>query len=205
MLPRIKKLLERGCSDSNEPLQTGGSKLAGVTSSEDGHIFFVNDRIYKHKIFRINYTTYDVRRAQDVINPYTSRCNVLLLAEGDGTAPPPHPFLYAQVLGVYHVNAVYAGVGHHDYRPYRMEFLWVRWLQVVESEPCGWEARRLDCLRYLPLADEHAFGFVDPADVLRGFHLIPRFVHGRRQEDGISLSRCAKDGRDWRMYFANRC
>ena len=36
-----------------------------------------------------------------------------------------HPFKYARVLGVYHVNAVYIGPGSTDYQPCQIEFLWV--------------------------------------------------------------------------------
>jgi hypothetical protein len=31
----------------------------------------LDNRIYFHKVFRVKYTTYDMRRAQDSINPRT--------------------------------------------------------------------------------------------------------------------------------------
>ena len=34
-----------------------------------------------------------------------------------------------------------------------------------------------------------AFGFVDPADVLRSCHLIPAFADGRQHLDGATVSR----------------
>jgi hypothetical protein len=67
---------------------------------------------------RINYTTYDVRRSQDIINTTTSRHDVMVLADpGDHTAAS-HPFRYARVLGVYHVNVIYVGAGMIDYQPH---------------------------------------------------------------------------------------
>jgi len=36
----------------------------------------------------------------------------------------------------------------------------------------------LDTVRFVPMADEDVFGFVDPADVLRGCHVIPSFADG---------------------------
>src|SRR5215475_6127340 len=95
-------------------------------------VLFQGDRIYSHRILRINYTTYDVRRCQDMVNPYTSHCNVMILDNTNAScSAPPHWFRYARVLGIYHANIVYAGHGRLDYQPHRVEFLWVRWYQMV--------------------------------------------------------------------------
>ena len=69
-------------------------------------VLLKDDCIYRHQLMRFNYTTYDVRRGQDVINPSTPHCNILLLANKDkGTHPESdHPFLYARVLRIYHAN-----------------------------------------------------------------------------------------------------
>jgi hypothetical protein len=88
----------------------------GVTPAcldSEGRAFIKADRMYKHNVMRINYTTSDVRRAQDVINPSTPHCNVMLLGrnEEDSSVDQQHPYLYACVLGIYHVNATYVGPG----------------------------------------------------------------------------------------------
>lgn len=52
----------------------------------------------------------------------------MLLANSAGDSAdlnPSHPFNYARVLGVYHINAVYVGPGMVDYQPHWLEFLWV--------------------------------------------------------------------------------
>jgi len=115
-----------------------------------------------------------------------------------------HPFKYARVLGVYHVNVVYVGPGMRDYQPIRMEFLWVRWYQNEEEIHNGWDTQKLDCIQFPPLTDDDAFGFIDPSDILRSSHVIPAFAKGRLHVDGKGLSSCAKDATDWVAYYVNR-
>src|SRR5690606_15514015 len=45
------------------------------------HVLFQPERIYAHSRFVKNFTTYDLRRGQDVINPKTSRRNVMCLRD----------------------------------------------------------------------------------------------------------------------------
>jgi hypothetical protein len=161
--------------------------------------------MYKHSLMHLNYTTYDVRRAQDVINPLTSRCNIMLLGEADvddSTAGEQDPYLYARVLGIYHVNATYIGPGIIDYRSHRIDFLWVRWYQCVDE--CKSRHTSLDRVCFPPMAEPDTFGFVDPDDVLRGCHIIPHFAQGLRHLDGQGVSHCAHDKLDWRFYYINR-
>jgi hypothetical protein len=177
-------------------------------------IYFKGDRMYRHNIMRINYTTYDVRRAQDTINPNTDHNTIMLLsASAQDDDSLSHQYVYARVLGVYHVNVIYMGPGMLDYRARRMEFLWVRWFENVDDEPVqnGWVRRQLDRLHFPPLNDESSFGFIDPSNVLRGSHVIQAFSFGLRHPDaaGISasardISKSARDSKDWRYYYVNR-
>jgi len=170
-------------------------------------IFLKSDRIYQHKQSRFHFTTYDIRRGTDTINPSTSRCNVMLLADNvdiTDSSSTEHHFLYARVLGVYHTNVVYMGPGMHDYEPRRFDFLWVRWFEVVNPASSGWKASKLDSVRFPPLCEEASLGFVDPKDVLRGCHIIPAFAKGRRHRNGVGVSRCAKDGNDYALYYVGR-
>lgn len=93
-----------------------------------------------------------------------------------------------------------------DYRPRRMEFLWVRWFDVMKSAPVqkGWSTALLDQLSFVGIEQEDAFGFVDPANVLRACHLVQRFALGKVAEYGPGMSQCAGDKKDWRVYYANR-
>jgi hypothetical protein len=54
------------------------------------------------------------------------------------------------------------------------------------------------------LDHQDAFSFVDPGQVIRACHLIPKFVLGKCHINGEGLSRCANDGEAWQMYYANR-
>jgi len=161
--------------------------------------------MYRHHLARFNYTTYDIRRSQDVINPGTSHRNIMLLANRDESdGDPKHPFLYARVLGIYHANVIYTGEGRLDYTAQMVKFLWVRWYEYDGTQSTGWQDMKLDSLRFPPMATERAFGFVDPADVLRGCHIIPSFAGGKARLDGVGLSKLAYDAQDWTQYRVNR-
>lgn len=150
---------------------------------------------------RVNYTTYDVRREDDVLHPSGCQHNIMALAHG--TSSSAHPFVYGKVLGIYHANVVYVGPGMVDYQPIRLEFLWVRWYENT-SDHCGWRGQKLDRVKFRSWGDPHAYGFVDPSDILRGCHIIPRFREGRLHIDGKGMSQCARDNTDWKEYYINR-
>ena len=196
LLPKIKGILTR-----ENGLATG---VTPACSDSEGRILVKADRMYRHNLMRLNYTTYDVRRAQDVINPSTSHCNIMLLADSDDPAAgEQYPYLYARVLGIYHVNATYIGPGMIDYRSHRIDFLWVRWYQCVDR--CSSQHTSLDRVYFPPMAEPDTFGFVDPDDVLRCCHIIPHFAQGLQHLDGKGISHCAQDKLDWRYYYVNRC
>ena len=113
-------------------------------------------------------------------------------------------YRYARVLGTFHVNVIYVGPGSVDYQPQRMEFLWIRWYEDAGIGTSGWKNSRLDRLRFPPVTRYDAFGFVDPLDVLRGCHVIPRFSLGLRRSNGEGISYSGKDSEDWREYYVNR-
>jgi len=92
-----------------------------------------------------------------------------------------------------------------DYIARKVEFLWVRWFEYDSNRSVEWADLNLDPICFLPMADERAFGFVDPKDVLRGCHVLPTFARGRARIDGVGLSRLAHDAQDWSRYRVNRC
>ena len=122
----------------------------------------------------------------------------MLLAPCDSA----HPFLYAHVIGIFHANIIYTGSGSKDYLPRCLEILWVHWFKVVDV-PAGWEHAALDSLRFVPMSQDDAYRFVDPANVLRGCHLIPAFASGRMHPDSVSVLQDARDGADWKYYYVN--
>jgi hypothetical protein len=109
-----------------------------------------------------------------------------------------HPFLYAKVHGILHANMLYMN-GLVDPRPERMDFLWVRWFKWAGSDASSYV---LHVVSFPPVTDDNAFGFLDPADILRSCHIIRRFseVDSLLQK---SLSATAQDASDCSMYFVN--
>jgi len=171
-----------------------------ILDADSSQVVLKDERIYRHNLFCINYTTYDVRRAQETVNPRTDHRDVMLLSH----QPSAHPFCYACVLGIYHTNAIYIGPGLRDYQSRRIEFLWVRWFEVL-NRSVGWDHTTVDSVKFPPMAEVDAFDFIDPADVLRCCHIIPAFADGQVHLDGIAMSHNARDAADWKQYYVNRC
>jgi hypothetical protein len=117
----------------------------------------------------------------------------------DGEDAESHPFLYGCVLGVYHVNVIYISPGMVDYRPRRVEFVWVHWYDHIK--PYGsWTGRTLDQLHF---PGEGAYDFIDPADIVRGCHIIPAFAQGKCDMNGRGSAEAAHLARGWNKYYIN--
>ncbi|OJA12492.1 hypothetical protein AZE42_08787 [Rhizopogon vesiculosus] len=116
-------------------------------------VVIINNRIYRHKVLRVNYTTDDLRRAQDSLNPRT---------QADIMAwfwPTKKKTLI--LIGKYH-----ASVQHLD-------FLWVCWFARDAKAPSGWAVKQLPRVGFYDGDDPSAFGFINPDLVIRGVQLIP--------------------------------
>jgi hypothetical protein len=161
--------------------------------------------MYSHKTIHINFTSYDVLRQQEVLNPNTPRRFIMLPTEITQDSHSDHPFLYAKILGIYHAKVVYRGSS-----PRRMEFIHVRWLYYDYEHPGGWDSCRLDRLSYETChTDEDirdSFDFVDPADIVRASHLIPDFGSQTSSDllNGLSLASDSQEYGDWAYYYVNR-
>lgn len=158
--------------------------------------------MFQHATAAFNYTTYDLRRDQDTINTNGQRRDVMVSSNedaGEGNEPP-HPYWYARVLGIFH-----AKVFHPRNRlPERMEFLWVRWFGRDPEWNGGPKHLRLDRVGFVPEGDPDAFGFIDPAQVIRACHLIPAFALNMTTTLlGPSSARDNPRG-DWTNYYVNR-
>ena len=173
---------------------------------------FIGDRLYKHHTVRINYTTYDLRRNQDSINPRTHPDIMLLAPDAHNEV---HPYWYARVIGVFHVNARYDGASFQRCSGGRVDVLWVRWYEFDSGYKSGWKHKRLPRLQFSDSTNPDAFGFVDPQAVLRGGHLLPAFAHGRTDEYLIPDSMARQfqvivgardefqvEREDWKYYYA---
>ncbi|KAI0363060.1 hypothetical protein BV20DRAFT_959073 [Pilatotrama ljubarskyi] len=217
LLERLRGREDRDHLDSRTP-----ESSVPYSASDRAQVLIRNNQIYWHSVLRVNYTTYDLRRSQDSINPRT-HADILLLspaadsegdipgAKGDSTSDScseAHPFWYARVVKIFHVNARLASDAGGSFE--RVDVLWVRWLRLDETAPWGFGAKRLPRLHFIPHADvERSFAFVNPSDVLRGVHLIPAFAFRRTDKLlGPSLARAVRDepsaeDTDFCYYYVN--
>ncbi len=136
-----------------------------------------NDVLWQHKTLRLRYTTYDMRRDQDTINPRT-HADILLLTSQDDE--DDFPFAYARVIGIFHADVRYTGPGSTSSNWEHTEFLWVRWFVRDPTQTAsGFRHRRLPRITF---TSDPPFGFVDPACVLRAAYIIPGYHQGITDE-----------------------
>lgn len=176
------------------------------TYSEDDRrtIKFLNNCVYRHKVLRVNYTTYDMRRSQDSINPRTHPDIMTLSHEDSDTdGTEPHPYWYARVIGIFHTQVIHTGPHSTSSEPQYMEFLWVHWFGRDLTYPAGWEARRLHRIGFLPDNSDGAFGFLNPSEVIRSVHLIPAFAHGKMILQPSMAQQSGTQEEDWIYYYVN--
>jgi hypothetical protein len=69
------------------------------TESQQASITFIKNKIYQHKVLCVNYTTYDMRREQDSLNP-RMHANIMVLSQEDDTNA--HPYWYARIISIYY-------------------------------------------------------------------------------------------------------
>ncbi|KAJ3524830.1 hypothetical protein NM688_g8495 [Phlebia brevispora] len=174
---RLKDHLLRRLSDIEDEDQT-------FTDEDRRNIVIVGDRLYRHKAIRVNYTTYDLRRAQDSLNPRT-HADIMVQSHEDEDERDPHPYWYARIVGVFHVYV-------QDFR----ETTKTHERQCLESYGCD---------GFVNDDDPDAFGFISPDDIIRAAHLIPAFHHGTTDEYlPPSIVRPASDNdEDWVYYYVN--
>jgi hypothetical protein len=175
------------------------------TSAQRNTITFINNRLYRHKVLRVNYTTYDMRREQDSLNPRTHADIMVLSHENDASA---HPYWYARIIGIFHVMVHFSGLSSHpgiEHGARQMNFLWVRWFGRDLTYKSGWKARRLHRIGFMDAEQACAFGFLDPEQVVRAVHLIPAFAFGRTSDllaPSIARPACDND-HDWLYYYVS--
>ena len=173
-------------------------------------IILRHDRVYSHATAHINFTMYDLQRDQDIIHPSHGKSDILvhrpMFLESQESVEQDYPWTYDRVLGIYHANIVVSSS-----IATRVEFLHVRWIQRDVNYMHGASVRRQERVHFVPHrtdfdeseALEGAFGFVDPAHVIRSCHLIPAFHHGLTTEY-LSISSARDDNGDRKYFYVNR-
>jgi hypothetical protein len=168
------------------------------TDEERNSVIIPNNTIYSVQTMQVHYTTYDLRREYDTINPRTHG-DIMVLS---GETVPSHPYWYARVLGIYHMEVWLNNGGQPVKR--HLEVLWVRWLAALRNHKSGIKPARLPKVAFVEESDPDAFGFLDPGQVVRGTHLIPAFASGRGVSSlryGKSLARPGEQLDDWEEHY----
>jgi hypothetical protein len=100
------------------------------TASERHTVIIENNVIYCHKVLRVNYTTYDLRRGQESLNPrLLDRANVVVLSpENDQENEDPHrtgmPEFLESTMPASRIRHI--GPSSKSPEPHKMDFLFVR-------------------------------------------------------------------------------
>ncbi|KAG2046721.1 hypothetical protein BDR06DRAFT_898681 [Suillus hirtellus] len=175
------------------------------TPAEHSHLIFINDRIYQHKVLRINYTSYDLRQTQDSLNPRTHADIMVLSHENDeGDA---HPYWYAQIIGVFHAFVVFNDTATDtlSHESKQIDFVWVHWFGRDLEHRAGWRAKRLHRVGFIPSSDSGAFGFINPNQIIHGVHLIPAFTKGHTTDlpPPSIVRHLSENNKDWIYYYVN--
>ncbi|KAJ3576110.1 hypothetical protein NP233_g670 [Leucocoprinus birnbaumii] len=206
--PAIENFLPLLKTHLLERLEGHAPGTRDYTASEQNRLTFLGNFIYQHKYFRINFTTYDMQRDQDSINPRTHP-DIMVLA---GNSSPDslesdelddHPYLYARVLGIYHADIHWRASDPEKQSSNieTMDFLWVRWFAHDPKYSRRLGDRRLPRLEF---ALDRGFGFVNPDLVIRGCHLIPAYAYGQVSWLGKSIvHRPVDNGLDWKYHCVN--
>ncbi|KAJ3778513.1 hypothetical protein FB446DRAFT_768429 [Lentinula raphanica] len=181
-----------------------GDTHDSFTDEDRQHIRVRDCKVVELQTLRVNYTTYDVRRDQDTINPH-SHADVMVLSPETG--PDAHPYWYARVLRIFRVWVVSSHPTASTSRsgPQEMIVLWVRWLGIDPEHLSGHQSARLPKIGFVDESDPFAFGFLDPAHVIRGCHLLPAFddkrTNGLLQTTEPTIARRPGETDDWQFFY----
>lgn len=160
--------------------------------------------------------TYDLQQAQDSINP-CMHPDIMLLSHEDEDADnetDSHPYWYACMIGIYHVEVCRIGLNAWSSGVQELKFLWVRWFGSDLDCDSGWNTHHLHHIGFVvddpidpnnPIGASGAFAFIDPAEVIRGVHLIPAFTHGKMSELLEPSIACPQkdNNEDWQYFYTN--
>jgi hypothetical protein len=139
------------------------------TDGECNTVIIPNNTVYSVQTMQVHYSTYDMRRKYNTLRAHS---DVMVLS---GETSPSHPYWYACVLGIYHMDTWLEGTGHT--KKQQLEVLYIRWLAPLISSDyqSGMQCARLPKVAFIDEFDQDAFGFLDPGQVIQRAHLIPAF------------------------------
>ena len=152
------------------------------TDEHRSHITIVNDALYRHAKLNIKYTAYDMQEEEDIIYPKNHSGIMALSSDNDN----PHPYIYARVLDLFHVevtNNASNAIRYASSKAVRLEMVWVQWYDYDEQIPSGFNHLRYPSITLCPDSNPASYGLLHPEDILRYAHLIPDSNLGLAPDD----------------------
>jgi hypothetical protein len=183
-----------------------GNTYGAFTDEERNTIRIAGEWIYGCKTLCVNYTTYDVRRDSDTINPRTYPD---IMVQSPETGSEAQPYWYACVIGIFHAIVSSSHLDIKDRSPRQMDFLWVQWFGMEPGRyRHGFCHAHLPKIGFVESTDEYAFTFLDPAQVIRGTHIIPAFSEGRTSvllpvRKSVARVLDPEETDDWTNFYVN--
>ena len=194
------------CNDILLDAELGDDALTDLLAKLTNVVFKAN-RIYRHRLLQVNYTTFDLQHESKAVHLHTDHHNIMLLLHTgigiDGSSQ--YPLCYVWVWKIACINVIYTGPRLRDYQSWHIKFLWVWWFEVLKDHPSGWQYSAFDTVKFVPMAEGDTFGFMDPGNVLWACHLMLSFADGLLHSDGIAVSLYICDSNNWKCYYGNQC
>ncbi|KAG2049010.1 hypothetical protein BDR06DRAFT_894492 [Suillus hirtellus] len=126
------------------------------TDAERNSVIILNNRLYSVHTMQVHYTTYNLQQEYDMINPWT-HADIMVLS---GETRPQHPYWYACVLGIYHMDILLNTEGPK--KTHQIEVLYVRWMAPLIDHQSGTSCAQLPKVVFVEDSDHDVFGFLDP-------------------------------------------
>ena len=185
-----------------------GDTYGDFSDGERNMVHILGNKLFEVSTMTVNYTSYDVRRDYDLINP-RSHPDIMVVSP-DSETNDISPFWYARVLKIFHANVWTSHPDVSDHSTQSMNILWVRWFGSEPGYNWGFSRACLPKIGFVEWNDPFAFTFLDPAHVVRGCHLIPAFAEGRTSTllpEGKSAARVlvAEETVDWVNFYVGMC
>jgi len=162
--------------------------------------------MYIKKYIRFNYTTYDLRRAQDTVGSRNQ--HDIMVLSGSEDDREQNPYWFGCVISIFTVKAFCVDpkrIGGS--KPETLDVLYVRWFGQDEGQSeWGLHCGRMPRIGFLPATEPGAFGLVNPVDVIRRPYIEPAFAYGQTDElmGPSSIGRCSGDkDKDYLYYYVN--
>lgn len=84
-------------------------------------LHIVDNHLYSVKVLQVNYTTYDVHHGQDLFNPQTQHCNIMVRSHKDDL--DAHPYWYTCILCIFHAQVLHTDPTARNCSVQNMQFL----------------------------------------------------------------------------------